>query len=133
MPVTFGLKNHDKVKKIFQVIEELGHQIVDPTVITPEQEAEFSGKEIVDKFVDYLKQADCLVAEASSPSLGVGWEICYMSQVENKPVLCLVEKNKETSIVITDNPSPNVKTEFYNEENLNLILKDFFSTVKPVS
>lgn len=130
--VTFGARNPEKIKQIFGAMEKLGVTITDPFIIDQNQVGNLSAKELVDKCVECLRESDCAVAEVSSPSLGVGWEMCYMSQVESKPVLCLVEENRKTSIVITDNPSPNVKTKFYNNENLSLTLKEFFSIVKPL-
>jgi 2'-deoxynucleoside 5'-phosphate N-hydrolase len=47
-----------------------------------------SDKEIHDRDLGWLKEADCLVAEVTTPSLGVGYEIAKTIGW-NKPVLCL--------------------------------------------
>ena len=43
---------------------------------------------IHDRDLSWLKQADCLVAEVTTPSLGVGYEVGKMTEW-GRPVLCL--------------------------------------------
>lgn len=45
-------------------------------------------RKIHDRDLDWLRQADCLVAEVTTPSLGVGYEIAKATEW-GKPVLCL--------------------------------------------
>lgn len=47
--------------------------------------------------VEWIKQADILVAEISQPSVGVGWEICLAEQL-GKEVICLYRKSAERRI-----------------------------------
>lgn len=47
-----------------------------------------SDKEIHDRDLAWLKEADCLVAEVTTPSLGVGYEIAK-AIAWDKPILCL--------------------------------------------
>ncbi|KRK63733.1 hypothetical protein FC72_GL001207 [Companilactobacillus tucceti DSM 20183] len=43
--------------------------------------------------IDWLKESDLVVAETSSPSLGVGYELAYAERI-GKPVIILHNKNK---------------------------------------
>jgi 2'-deoxynucleoside 5'-phosphate N-hydrolase len=45
-------------------------------------------REIHDRDLGWLKDSDCLVAEVTTPSLGVGYEIAKATEW-SKPVLCL--------------------------------------------
>ena len=47
-----------------------------------------NSQEIHDRDLNWLKQSTCVVAEVSTPSLGVGYEIAKALEWE-KPVLCL--------------------------------------------
>ncbi|MWV38651.1 nucleoside 2-deoxyribosyltransferase [Natrialba sp. INN-245] len=53
-----------------------------------EAEAELTDDEIHDQDVEWLQQADIVVAEVTTPSLGVGYELGRAVAWE-KPVLCL--------------------------------------------
>lgn len=49
--------------------------------------------EIYDRDITWLKNADVLVAEVTTPSLGVGFEIGKMTEWK-RPVLCLFRPSK---------------------------------------
>ena len=51
------------------------------------------------------EESDLLVAEVSTPSHGVGYEIGYALDLD-KPVLCLYQKGVVVSKMITGNPHP---------------------------
>lgn len=51
-------------------------------------------REIHDRDMDWLRNADIMVAEVSVPSLGVGYEIANAIRF-GKPLLCLYYKNAE--------------------------------------
>lgn len=68
----------------------------------------------------WLDQADCMVAEVSAPSLGVGYEIAYALHVRNIPVLGLHHRTvKRISAMISGNTSPLIRIESYeNAEDM---------------
>ena len=55
--------------------------------------------------VTWIKESDLLVAEVSTPSHGVGYEIGYALEL-NKPVLCLHRQQVVVSKMILGNPHP---------------------------
>lgn len=60
-------------------------------------EKSFSDQEIYERDIEWLKESDVLVAEVSTPSLGVGYEISYAVQ-NNKDVLCLYREGSEKEL-----------------------------------
>ncbi len=77
----------------------------------------------------WLTSADVIVAEVTTPSLGVGYEI-GKSETMKKPLLCLYRPSdgKKLSAMIAGNNHLTVK-EYTNINNIKEILKDFFQTL----
>jgi len=57
-------------------------------------EEQFSEKEIHDRDIKSLSEADVVIAEVSTPSLGVGYEIGRAVEA-GKPVLCLYNNHAD--------------------------------------
>jgi len=80
---------------------------------------------IYDRDMAWLNEADVVVAEVTTPSLGVGYEIGKMEG--KKPILCLYREQdgKRISAMIGENK--NVKIKRYSTlEDLEPMLKIFF-------
>ena len=77
-----------------------------------------------------IDQADCVIAEVSKPSSGVGGEIVY-ALTEHKPVLALFYKDAENKLspMIAGNPSEHLYLEHYEEDSVGLKIKHFFEQV----
>lgn len=76
-----------------------------------------SDNEIYKRDMDWLNEAECMIAEVSGPSIGVGYEIAYALHCRNIPVLALCNKNlKRLSAMISGNNSKNFYLEFYSDE-----------------
>ncbi len=56
-----------------------------------------------------------MIAEVSTPSHGVGYEIAYALRL-NKPVLYLHRRNARVSKMITGNTEPTLTVEAYEDE-----------------
>ena len=78
----------------------------------------------------WLKSASCLVAEATTPSLGVGYEIARATEW-GKPVLCLFrpEPGRSLSAMIAGSPGVTV-WEYRKIEETDEIFREFFSKVR---
>lgn len=87
-------------------------------------------KEIYKRDIDWLKQADVIVAECTTPSLGVGLEI-GLAQIMQKPILCLYrpKNDKKLSAMIAGNPDIIVKN-YQNVSDLAPIFQEFFEDLK---
>ena len=75
------------------------------------QEEKFlSEAAIFERDMQWMQAADCVIAEVSMPSLGVGYEI-GLAQTLDKKILCLYRPahDRSLSAMIAGNPSLNVK------------------------
>lgn len=75
-------------------------------------EESFTDKQIHDRDIKWLQNADLIVAEVTTPSLGVGYEIGRAVELQ-KPVLCLFRKNSEKLLSAMISGSEGVETIFY--------------------
>lgn len=62
--------------------------------------------------VDWIKEADAVIAEVTNPSLGVGYEIAKAEEW-NKPVLALFHEDGSRKLSAMIDGSPNTKTVYY--------------------
>jgi len=85
-----------------------------------------SNVEIHDRDLAWLRQADCLVAEVTTPSLGVGYEIGKATEW-GKSVLCLfrTESRSMLSPMIAGSNGA-VLREYRNVRELKEIFDEFF-------
>ena len=93
--------------------------------LTEAGEIELEEKYVYERDMAWLKEADIVVAEVSTPSLGVGYEI---GRAEGKPTLCLYreEEGKRLSIMIKGNKHLQVER-YGNLREVEDILERFFS------
>lgn len=80
--------------------------------------------------IAWLNESDIVVAEVTTPSLGVGYEIGKTE--ENKPILCLyrIQDEKRISAMISGNKNLQVET-YTSIQDVRAIIEKFFkSSVK---
>jgi len=92
-----------------------------------EVDAREKPRDIYQRDVDWIMDSDLLIAEVSTPSHGVGYEIAYALDL-GMPVLCLYNNRVVVSKMITGNPHPQLRVESYKdlreaEEIINMFLK----------
>lgn len=68
--------------------------------------------DIYTRDVAWIKESDALVAEVSTPSHGVGYEISYALE-RGKPVLCLYRQGVSVSKMLTGNSMPGIQVKSY--------------------
>jgi hypothetical protein len=85
--------------------EVLTEHIGDGT-LTAAGETMLTDREIYERDLRWLRSADVLVAEVTTPSLGVGYEIAKMTEWK-KPVLCLFRpaEGRNLSALIVGEPA----------------------------
>ena len=71
--------------------------------------------EIYTRDMRWLEECDVVVAEVSTPSHGVGYEIAVGLAMQ-KPVLCCHERGKRVSKIITGNTNPTLRVVEYGDE-----------------
>jgi dTMP kinase len=105
-----------------------GEQIVAPRKLI--QDKGRSPKEIFEREKEGIDAADCVIAEVTKPSSGVGGEIVY-ALMQHKPVLALFYRDAKNllSPMIAGNPSDDLYLEHYDIDNLRVLLQKFLEQV----
>ncbi len=114
--------------KIFRLLHNHRNQVLGEPPLTKAMGGKAS--EIFSREKQRIDEADVLVAEVSQPSLGVGSEIAYALTID-KPVLALFYKESPNKLspMILGNPSDSLYVEHYDDDNLNLIVKNFLKHI----
>lgn len=104
------LKSHGNV-----LTEHIGDSLL-------QKEKNLTDHEIYNQDVDWLRESDIIIAEVTTPSLGVGYELGKGKKIE-KPILCLYKKNadKSVSAMVSGNPFCRLRHYSTTEEALQLI------------
>lgn len=80
---------------------------------------------IFKKDTTWIEESDCVIAEVTVPSTGVGYEICHAVN-HQKPVLCVYEEGAKVSAMVLGNTSKYIIARSYsNKQQLEEILLDF--------
>jgi hypothetical protein len=118
-----------------EIVEQLRHygrvlteHIADPKLDDLGENA--SDQMIHDRDLAWLREADCLVAEVTTPSLGVGYEIGRMTEWGRR-ILCLYRPspNRALSAMIAANEAAMVR-EYQGIEQVKVIFEEFFGSSK---
>jgi len=121
-----------KDERIYAILVEhllrLGHEVPTAHLARPEvmsAERVVDPNEVYQRDVAWLQACDVVIAEVSTPSHGVGYEIAYALGME-KPVLCLYAQDVAVSKMITGNDSPGIVVQSYGDQKQALeIVNDF--------
>jgi hypothetical protein len=70
--------------------------------------------EVYRRDIAWIRSCDAMIAEVSTPSHGVGYEIAFALSLE-KPVLCCHHTQASVSKMITGNDSPNLSVCVYSD------------------
>lgn len=90
-------------------------------------EAKMTEREIYEKDANWIEESDCVIAEITVPSIGVGYEICHAVK-HKKPVLCLYETGARASAMVLGNSTGYVSAKAYSDrKQLEEILLDFLT------
>jgi 2'-deoxynucleoside 5'-phosphate N-hydrolase len=102
-----GRENQADFGHIVDFLKSLGHEVPSEHVARRrvlEEESTLTAKEIYERDVAWIRSSGAMVAEISTPSLGVGYEIATALH-QGKPVLCLHRAGLSISKMITGNDS----------------------------
>ena len=102
-----------------------GHAV--PTAhLANESVKEFEGqvipREIYERDTTWIRACEALVAEVSTPSHGVGYEVAYALSL-GKPVLCVYHEGQPISKMLSGNSHPSISVKSYGttEEAISAI------------
>jgi nucleoside 2-deoxyribosyltransferase len=128
-----GRENLTIFQYIVRALQAGGHtvpttHVADPDVLAGE--ARLAERAIYERDVAWVRSCDAMVAEVSTPSLGVGYEIALAVQLA-KPVLCLYRQGVFVSRMITGNPHVQVQG-YRSLEKIDACLAQFLGCEAPL-
>jgi nucleoside 2-deoxyribosyltransferase len=97
------------------VLQQEGHHVPTALLASPEViplEGVVSAEDVYARDVRWITECDFLVAEVSTPSHGVGYEIGYALSL-GKRVLCMYRMGLKVSKMILGNPHPQLSVQSY--------------------
>lgn len=117
--ITGGRDDQRTYQAIVKHLEHSGHTL--PTAHLAQEnvlelEDSVSAQEIFQRDIDWLLGCDGLIAEVSTPSHGVGYEIAFALSI-GKPVLCLHQQGRRVSKMISGNSHPLISLGEYSGQD----------------
>ncbi len=116
--ITGGREDQAIYAAIVNALLADGHEVPTAHLSSPDilaLEAIVEPNEIYQRDVAWVTGCDALIAEVSTPSHGVGYEIA-LALTQGKPVLCLYRSGKRVSKMITGNDHPGLTQAGYEDE-----------------
>ena len=114
-----GRQYLESYQKIVTYLKSVGHLVLTEHVARPdvlELEEKITPEQIYTRDIQWLRQCDCMIAEVSTPSLGVGYEICYALRL-NKPVLCLYQAGVFLTRMLVGDTSDGLLVKAYEKDS----------------
>jgi 2'-deoxynucleoside 5'-phosphate N-hydrolase len=114
--ITGGRSDQAVYQAVVDLLLEKGHTVPTAHLARPdvlEDEKVIGAAEVYERDVKWVGECDAVVAEVSTPSHGVGYEIalaCFL----NKPVLCCYHRDRRVSKMILGNSHPGLRTAAYS-------------------
>ena len=105
-----------------------GHEVPTAHLAHPEVmslERVVDPEEVYTRDIEWIDACDAVVAEVSTPSHGVGYEIAYALS-QGKPVLCCHREGVPVSKMITGNRSAGLRVQAYRDPKEALRAIDSF-------
>lgn len=115
--ITGGRQDEDHYQNLVNALLADGHQV--PTAGLASSEVwKLEGIEdpivVYNRDIQWIRESDILIAEISTPSHGVGYEIGFALQL-GKSVICLYQKGIIVSKMIIGNLDPKLTTYAYQD------------------
>jgi len=117
--ITGGRSQQQVYAEIVNFLINEGHEVPTAHLASEdvvEKEITADALTVYRRDIGWVRGCDVLVAEVSTPSHGVGYEIAA-ALYEGKPVLCCFEKNRTISKMILGNNEPGIQVFVYSSIN----------------
>ena len=127
-----GRDNAQIYENIIEYLNKIGQVLTEHVGnLDLDRKGEKNGKDttIYERDIEWLKSADVIVAEVTTPSLGVGYELGIAEKL-GKPILCLYNLNedKRLSAMIKGNKQF-ICLEYKNLSEVQSVIDGFFSNL----
>lgn len=126
--ITGGRNEQPVYQTIVDHLQSKGHVVFTADLAHPDVlslEMVEDPRSVYERDVEWVTQADVIIAEVSTPSHGVGYEIA-LGLLLGKPVLCCYQSGKRVSKMLTGNSHPQFNLREYNLDNDALLSIDQF-------
>jgi len=126
--LTGGRQDQRIYGQIVDHLVALGHTVPTAHLASPDimkLERIEEPHQIYQRDIAWIRACDVLIAEVSTPSHGVGYEVAFALGL-GKPVLCCYRDGAAVSKMITGNDSPGMVVRAYRAESEVLKLVDDF-------
>ncbi len=113
--ITGGRQDEQVYQKLVAALQGDGHTVPTALLASPEVvplEGVVLPADVYERDVRWISECDLLLAEISTPSHGVGYEIGYALGL-GKKVLCLYRSGRKVSKMILGNPHPGLTIHTY--------------------
>ena len=114
-----GGREHEAIyQHLVAYLQAQGHRVLSAHVADPvalEAEKDMLPRVVFERDSNWVRECEAMIAEVSTPSLGVGYEYGLAVQL-GKPVLCVYRSGVRLSKMITGNPAPNLTVAAYADE-----------------
>jgi len=115
--ITGGRDDQHIYQKMVDFMVAQGHEV--PTAHLSkadvlEDERVINALEVYQRDVNWVNDCDVLVAEVSTPSHGVGYEIA-LALAQEKPVFCCYQTGRKVSKMLLGNTSPSLSLYAYRD------------------
>ena len=131
-----GGRNEERIyQRIVNYLLKNGHEVPTAHLALPgvlEDESDLNAVDVYQRDLEWVRNCDVLIAEVSTPSHGVGYEIAAAVYL-GKHVMCCHRADKKISKIISGNTSENVRVLAYKSEDelifeIDAFLKGFSNT-----
>lgn len=133
--ITGGRRDQALYHRLVQAMLASGHEV--PTAVLASEnvmalETVVEPADVYRRDIAWIDGCDAVVAEVSTPSHGVGYEVAYALGA-GKPVLCIYQAGRAVSKMITGNDSPGLSLFCYThpEEALEAV-RQYLDTLRVI-
>ena len=130
--ITGGRQDELVYQKLVAALQAHGHVVPTALLASPEVmplESVVAAEDVYARDVGWISECDFLLAEVSTPSHGVGYEIGYALSL-GKRVLCLYREGRKVSKMILGNPHSKLSVHSYvNGDQAVQLLTEYLKNI----
>ena len=130
--ITGGRKEESVYQRIVNTLISDGHQVPTAHLSSPDVMKLEDIVDPIDVFtrdIQWIDNCQAMIAEVSTPSHGVGFEISYALSI-SKPILCLHQTSIRVSKMLTGNKNPRLSVIAYQSpDDIPGLISSFLASV----
>jgi 2'-deoxynucleoside 5'-phosphate N-hydrolase len=130
--ITGGRNDQKTYRELVDFLISSGYRVLTARLADPDinlLDGTLSAESVYQRDLEWIRNCDAMVAEVSTPSHGVGYEIA-LALAMKKPVLCCYQRGRKISKMILGNPDQMLSVRDYiNLENALEIVGGFLRSI----